>query len=1138
MIMGINMAQNNEIIWNDNQQKVIDNRNGNMLVSASAGSGKTTVMLERVLEIIQSGTPINRICILAFNKSIASEIRQKLYRKLLKKIEESTENKEHLCEQADNINLATIVTNDAFCNKLVKEFFQILNVDTNSEILCEAEAKSLYSDSYKSVVENLKTQGAEWIYEFENKFNGEQNLANQIIKINNFASVHPNKKLWIEKIKKGVYNVELEDSDIMKFFFEILEKKCNFGMEELDKMSVLVAGDGGLLKNVAEAKDILNSIKNAKSYKELYTIAQTAKFSKRSAIRSTGELYYIRDEIAYCYDCAKDVLAWLVKFVDKDYSYYNTIHCKTTIDVLHLFELYELVDIEYTARKQRSNKTDFADISEKAVALLEDEKVVSELRKRYDYVCVDEYQDTNYLQEFIFTKISNGNNLFMVGDSKQSIYRFRMSEPSILINKFDAYNGNTALGTTVHLDDNYRSDMGIINFVNDIFNVIMTKNIGGVDYKNTDRLGYGAKYIELRELPAVEIAMFVKPKKEEIQVKYLSLDDVYSIAKDSKEDYVQSAQEMEAEFIAKHIKSIVGKKKIYDISLKAERLIRYSDCVILSASGGEATKKIIKAIQSNRIPIDTAGLIKLNQNYEVEILNDWLRVIDNDLQDLPLTAILASFWGGLDYQELTDIRNAEQSCEFFYQACLKCKENSKKLKDFYILLDKMRLISTTATIADILKILVYDYGYDKHLLTLEDGEFKLTAVESYLKSVEGLSKSMSLAEYVASLGGITVESVSQGDGDVVKAMTIHKSKGLEFPIVYLCNVSDTLDKSKGLNTSRLECHNEIGGAINYFDEKNKRALNNFVFKVLKEKNSIEQKEEKMRLFYVALTRAKNHLIISGSVNKAEITKKNPYKVNSFWEWISNSAVENIGVNNVIKFYDEFSVGESVMEQYSFKKCNEKFFLIDETLDFKYPYSGIDINCKYSVTEINQLHSYEDTITNVYESYSEEEIFTGDKAFRGINYHSILENIDYEAGTIEEVSTQLDKMVEEGVLKEEDLSAINQQEILDVLNSDIIKYASKNKHYREREFMLCIPACEVLDTDCREKILIQGAIDLIIDGEQLIVVDFKKSNASSVKLKERYSKQLELYAMATESALNRKVDIKMLYVIGRNEIIIM
>lgn len=1121
-----------KINFNDAQLEIIGHRQGNMIVSASAGSGKTTVMLERVMRIIEEGTPIDRVVILAFNNSIAAEIRGKMYKKMVERLAEpDCTNKDFLKEQIDRLPFCNIITNDSYCNRTSSEFFQVLGINPKADILGEAEKNIMFATAFNCALSEMKEEGSE-IFDLSVKFGGDSKLLSQVEIIHNYVSTQAGGLEWLDNIVSSVYTDDIEKSSIMDFLFTLVGQRLNYCLSLTEEIIALLSGYPELHPPYEECARQLNKLCKIKEYHQFYDEARLFTLGQKKRKSKSYDIDW--DMFKRLHDDLKSQIEYVRDCFQKSLQDVQKVHSMTKIDVELLVALYKNTRENYAKSKAESGKFDFGDFPQNVIKLLNNPDFQREISNRYDYICVDEYQDTNYAQEEIYTKISNGNNLFMVGDSKQSIYRFRLSEPKILLDKFDDYNQNSEHGKTKKLDLNYRSDKGIVDFANAIFCEVMTKDFGGIDYKNTDILRYGADYKIAPQKPSFEIHLFEAEEKEKQQGK--TFEEVYSVRDDIPCEQELSEAYKEGQFIANKIEEIVRSYKIYDPSYKGLREVKYSDIALLARTGKDNVREVVKAIQDRLIPIDVAPLLKEEGVYEVEIVKDVLRLIVNDMQDYPLAAVLASFWVGMDYDDMLAIRERGQSAEYFWQAVRAEKESNEYVRKLYALIDDLRIKASYCTIKQLADAIVFDYGFDEHILSEEGGDYKLSALKTYLATLDDLSSDCSLYEYVSTLDGGKMEIKGGADGNMVRAMTIHKSKGLEFPIVFICNIDEQLTSSGGLTAPKLRIDKKAGIAINYFNKDNMTTERNLVFDVLTEKNKMEDKFEAMRLFYVALTRPKNHVILTGKIKNGGVKVKNPFEINSFLDWVIAAGDKNSEISKNISMHNEKFEKNKIMQRYSFAQYKgEDIPIIDKYLNFDYPHKKAqESSIKYTVTDINKQSGVR------YALAEEEEVEDADigidRAQRGTNYHAVLEHIDLFAKSAEQVDFELGKMVAKGIIFEQDLENIDKNEIVAIMNSPVMEYARQNKAYREIDFTLTEKMSEVFGGNCEDKIIIQGVIDLLIVGEQVWVVDYKKSDEKREVLEERYKTQLEIYCRAVEKAIKRKVDKAILLVIGRCEVI--
>lgn len=1129
--------------WSKEQDRIINADDGDLLASASAGSGKTTVMLERVRRlIVDKHIPIRKIVLLSFNKAIAKEIKIRL----IEMLESEVVSHPELAVEIDNIDTAPITTIDGFCNSLVTEYFERLNICADSSILEGTAQITMLNGVIAGIIKDLKAASDENIYGMIEKFGSEKNLIEAIGEVYNFACVVPDREKWLNEACNGTPKDAFDK--IFSQYVEKLNKRHAIELKNAEELLCQLNGESSAYNILNLLINAMSDILKSKNYSELY-LAKRMYEPMMTGMR----LAFKKDETIDI-DNAKGQIKLLrtnVKNIFEDFSCdyaeaYNKFE-KTQRDSSELARYALLTHLSFSDLKKSLGVLDFADLTYYAAKLLQDDDLSNEISAKYDYIFIDEYQDTNFIGEYILSRISR-NNLFMVGDAKQSIYGFRLAEPQIMIDKIQAMKRIDMASkhtrqelTCINLNDNYRSDNNILEFVNGIFDVIMTKNFGGIDYSVSDRFCGKAHYEKVNNLPSCEIAWVYTPKPDKTQQKSELIENgdeekngLYNPFKDDVVDKEDSAAVTEGKYIASAIKNYIG-QYIYDSKTKTKRKAEARDICILSRyciKRGNKTDKIIKAIEAEGINIAVDGLIKREEADEVAIIIEMLKVIDNDTQEIPLAAVLKSVWCGMTSAEMAEIRRGAPDIEF-YKAVRILRGKNDKITRLYEIIDDLRLRLAYNGVYDIINALVYEFGYDKQLLA---DNADLGCVREYIEGLHGYGGTLN--EFVNSAlprydtdGGYDINTDNR-----VKAMTIHACKGLEFPIIILIGADE---KFKNLNTN-IVVNRNYGIAVNLYDEKRMIKSDNFILKTLRKFKRDKETEEEMRLFYVALTRAKNHLLITGTVSENSMTIDEytaPYNITCYKDWLDNAVRAGSIPRKSVR-----------VTEYEENK-NETGFVMDKAVDitvaskeiekilkFKYPFaSSTIIGLKHTVTELITSDTYEDI--PIFSGFYDEET---DKAIRGTNYHIILEHIDYGANDCNKVKAELERMVNENLIDELQIDNIDVDEIVRLLNSDFIKKALEDNsiYMREKQFMLRAKASEFFDCTSDDNILIQGAIDLIIDSDELIVVDFKKSRKSRESLISTYSRQLEIYARAVEQAMGKKVNKKIIYEIGRGETIIL
>lgn len=1133
--------------WNEEQQAIIDSRGHDLLVSASAGSGKTTVMLERVRQLIISDrVPIKRIVMLSFNESIASELRTKLYAMLESELISGGNGyalNMFIEKQLDDIGKADISTMDAFANRLIREYFDRLGLDPSATVGDEKENRNRLKKSVKAVIKNAKESGDNGYYELRNKLGGDKNLIEAVLKAYTYATVQADPEKWLN----SVYDIYTKNIDSTGLVSEYTMRFGAWYLGVADKLEEYLTLSGAKPEEAVVPYltiDLVRRIAKAKKYSDIYMLSKTDIPKQKYTKAIFGEY---KAEVSALTKTLTEAMNNTASIFNASPQEAEKLHSSVGADAKKIGELALKTMAEYRKVKDDASVIDFSDMTYYAAKLLKNDDIADEIRTRYDYVFVDEYQDQNYIAEYILTRISR-DNLFTVGDVKQSIYGFRLAEPAIMISRTENFatddqikNRKLSESKAIRLNQNYRSDAKILNAVNSVFDIAMTKNLSGVEYQATERFVPHAEYDD-NGVEKFKCMFFVKgdmANSEEIEDNDSEICgetanlELFNPNKREKKPKNVGIKDAEGEYIADKIAELL-KTGIYDKDIGAIRPLKFSDICILSRdrmTEDSELESVINVLLSRGYPVDCSGVRKNKEVKEVELIIDMLRVIDNSANDIPLATALLSVWGGLTSAELYEIRKAKPSLTF-NEAVKACIGENEKISQFFALVDRCRAELSRKKLADVIAMLVYDYGYENELVR---DRVSLQRVQQFIASLEGYGGTLS--EYLATAdSGIEYELVADSvESHYIQTNTIHRSKGLEYPIVFLVGAGKSFNMR---NESIVTFKGGIG--INAFDSATLTKQNVFACDMLNLIKREDERNEEMRLLYVAMTRAMNHLFITGIVSKKKSAvglATLPNAVICYKDWISNAVSarslpskyvevlaveprESVRVKN-IELPLDITDAKSVIENYIYKP---------------YPYEkATRLGLKHTVTELVSPYRYEDKIVYKTADVNDDERAIN-KAVRGTDYHKILEHIDYSATTLSAVSAELERMVSSGILEREQLELVDRAEILKILNSDIIKLARVTPHRREQEFTLAVKASEFFDCDTDDEIIVQGAIDLIIMGKELIIVDFKKSYKSAIDLKKAYALQLKLYARAAREALGRPVSRMLLYSISTGEII--
>ncbi len=846
---------------------------------------------------------------------------------------------------------------------------------------------------------------------------------------------------------------------------------------------------------------------------------------------------------------------------------------------------------EFAKRKREKNIVDFNDIEHLALKILvDDDGNPTEIAKKYDFneIEIDEYQDSNSVQEYILNSVSNGHNIFMVGDVKQSIYKFRQANPKLFMSKYNEYklpenneNRDIKQNTKILLYKNFRSRKNILDITNLVFNNIMSKKLGEIEYTEEEALNLGASFDE----PTIDC---------ETELNIIETNDESSETEDY--EVIENAA-LEARLVAKKIKEL------------NKAGVPYKNMTILLRSPKSVANIYEKELMDAEIPVFSDITTEYLNTIEIDTVMSLLKIIDNPLQDIPFVTVLRSEIGGFTDNELIEIRLVDRNISY-YRAFEKAKDSNEirselkeKIIQFANLLKDLKEEEKTKPLDELIWDIYNKTGYYHYVGLMPDGTLRQANLKKLFEkareyekiSLKGLFNFILFMEKVGtSSGSIDSARIIGENDDVVRIMSIHKSKGLEFPIVFLCNANKKFNL-KDMN-EKIVLDNNLGIGANYIvDGIEFPTIAKDAIKIKANKEAIS---EEMRVLYVALTRAKEKLIIVGTSDNVEkklgekIDEINKYykftkpeklnpklveKYKTYLDWLelvykyNDNSFMNLNIVNKTELTgEEFQnkkqeenrkhKAEIIKEINEHKINKEEYEKIDKMLNYTYEYEkDVELPTKTSVTALKTLRSNKNAkiqeldIDPISEKYAYEEYgiskrkvpsFAQDKkisgARRGTIVHLILSKITNEK-SLNEVSNLIEKLVARNAITEEEKSLIDMKIIENYLNSKLYNEILQAKEvHRETPFYLNINSGEIYE-GTNEPILVQGVIDLyfISKDDELVLVDYKtdyiKENAEK-ELKEKYKSQLDLYKRALEKALKRKVDKAFIYSTSLNECI--
>lgn len=1123
--------------WTPQQLKAILNEKGtDLLVSASAGSGKTSSMVERALTLLKKGVPLERILMLTFSEKAATEIRERLTSALLGYALESADDRDFIREQIDDLPTAHITTIDSFCRSVVKDGFELIEGLSPSFGVCDEVTTLVLKEKTSELLLKQWEEKEDPTYlRLLDIFSlrDDDNLIDLISTLYNHITVQVNRGGWLDNVYAHYVDEKgFEEIGAVKRFVKETRETFSEFAQTLNRFLIDVEGvekPNHFGERCEYLRDIILPLSQTTSAKDIYKCISTPPTHKWGTVYTKEKDEYpcfktlveYKEEIVKCYEKVKEACGTL--------SYEDALsdHAETMKLLGCIIEMTKDYDKIFSELKRKDNLLDFADMDYFASIVLQNIEKKEEIKSRFDYLFIDEYQDTSYIQDEVLGSVAKENSLYMVGDVKQCIYRFRLAEPSIFSQKYESY---SIEDKAIDFKDNFRSDSRILSFVNDIFNEVMTKEFGQVDYRNTSAFNLRAPH-PVSDYPPVQVCII--PTKEEEGEDSEIAKGVYSVKNDSSDSTNEQGRK-EGLLVASLIRDIVGKVDIID-EKGVLRKVEYEDIAVMARDRKAHIHNVVKELSRQDIPLDSSNISADTRSLEIALMIDLLSLIDNGRQDYPLISVMRSPIGKFSDSELATIKIQDGGYSEFFTAVEKVStQNSplgKKVSAFLAFLEKYRFKATFTGVKDLALDLLEETGLKDSVLSLENGYTAYLSLLNFFHSfdAEAMRSLSAFVNYVTKYGDFKTSGDNMGEKGV-KIITMHASKGLEYPVVILVGCGRKLlnGRSKG-----YVVHKDYGIGIKTYRAPNRQILSNIIYASIKDQKEIEEKEDAMRLFYVALTRARSHLILTGERDE-DTSLTTPKKAVTSLDWIYYCAEKKPELKKLIKICNPEEVsgkdnkGDDKETKIPQREDKMGYQSAIDGLNWKYPYEeSSKVGIKYSVTAINTVESGE----NLPRLFTEEE-----KILKGVEYHKILQYIDLSAQSEEEIKSELKRLFDAGIISQESFEEANLGDLLNCLNSPIMQYAKTREVKREQKFMISLPVNRLQNTTAEDKVLLQGVIDLlIIDREkgEAIVVDFKRSKAPAEILKERYKKQLELYKLAVEEIYHLKVSKTLLYVIGQN-----
>ena len=1133
------------------QKQAVFDRGGRLLVSAAAGSGKTKVLVDRLMNYLTDPTTpanIDEFLIITYTKAAASELRGKIASKISETIAR-TGDSTHLLQQLQRLHLTKISTVHGFCADLLREYAYMLDISSDFRIADEEECIALRSRAIESVLEEVYADEAdENVYSFidtQGFGRDDKRIPEIVLQVYNAAKCHLNPDEWLDKCTNFQNLEQIEDmsqtswgqyliNDLRQYLelqIETLQHCINAAkcVAEMDKPVAL------LTDTVTQLQGLLCCSTWDEICKKRSIDYGRLTFSKKCAdFDLINQIKAIRDA------CKTGLNKKLTAFSDNTEQLLNDYR-QTMATSDGLIFLVRRFDEVYRELKSGRRVLDFSDLEHKALDLLIGKtrsgatSIAREIGLRFREVMVDEYQDSNAVQDAIFMVLTEQRkNCFMVGDVKQSIYQFRLADPSIFIEKYNTYipaeTASCGQGRKVILSRNFRSSGAIIDTVNDVFETCMSSQVGGLDYGTDEALYEGIPHIPLN---GSEVQLF---------------------GIDVKQDTYQE----EASWVANKIRELLDGKHMIRHG-DALRPIKPDDIVILLRSLGSVGSAYRYALELRGIPCASDAGTDLFQTEEVSLLHSILRVINNPLVDIPLTAVLLSRVFCFTADELAEIRKQKKYGSIY--SAIKANTSSKVVGFLSILRD-LRARAQLCSISQLIMHIFAVTRIDSIFSAMPDGatrkdnlyQFCQLAGSFESSSSGDLSKFLNYLETL-SLKGISVSTVEKST-DAVSIMSIHKSKGLEFPVVFLCGLAREFNMEN--SRSQVLCDKELGLGLNCVDTKNRIQYPSIAKRAIAAKIRSESVSEEMRVLYVAMTRAKDMLFMTYSAkNVADELEDISLRLNfsapllltstaicpGTWILMTTIAKPSSALSLQIVSASEQSIEHTDATRFDSSTDPDVIQRIKQSLQFQYPYEhAVTTPSKQTASQMKgrekDKQAAEHTANVIKRigiwrqpSFVSKEI--GPTAY-GTAMHAAMQYIRFQkCDNTQGVLGEITRLNSEGYISQQQKELIDAEKIAQFFKTDIGKQIRTSDNVlREFKFSVLTDAESRNATDPQDYVLLQGVVDCaLVEEDGITIVDFKTDHVSASDLDtaaERYRLQVCTYADALSRIYQKPIKRALLY----------
>lgn len=1176
--------------WTETQARAISLRGCNLLVAAAAGSGKTAVLVERVLQLlIQDKVDIDRLLVVTFTKAAAGEMRERISAALLEALGDWGESTVHIRRQLSLLNRASISTLHAFCTDVLRRHFHLVDIDPGFRVADQNEADVLRLEILDELMEQEYEQSDPRFLDLVEAFGGSKSdlgLQELIQKTYDFMQSQPDSCQWLRsRVEDYTLNErDLADSLWVRTVLQEAAVQIQAACQRFQMAQQLCLRPGGPItyqKALYSDISICESLEKALG-QGLEALAEAcAGFKHPTLARAPREVDSTLQQAVK--DLREEGKGLLKDLAAGSFSKSMAEWTRELNDLYPLMDYLAQLVIElserFRARKNEKGLVDFHDLEHFALEILREPSVAGEYRAKYQYLFVDEYQDSNLVQETLLQCIARDENLFMVGDVKQSIYRFRLADPTLFLQKSEEYRlDGDSLYRRVDLKMNFRSQPGIIEAVNRLFEQVMSRHVGEIDYDESASLYCGLEWPETA--------------RETVQVTLVNKQGQSRPMADDDEGDDPGDVGREALVAARHIQAMVG-QQFYDAKIGCSRPLEYRDIVVLLRTTRAWTGEFMEVFSAQGIPTYADVSSGYFNTVEVELILNLLKLIDNRRQDLPLLSVMRSTLFGFSSGDLVAIRIFQPESPYYtaledYPAVHQ-DQLAVRLQILLDRLDAWREEARGMPVDQFIWKVLRDTGYYYYAGALPGGIQRQANLRILMErarqfensSLKGLFNFIKYIErLIKSSGDMEMAKVLGENDNVVRIMSIHKSKGLEFPVVIMAGLGKRFNLSD--SSARVLFHKDLGIGTRYVNVAKRRYADTIARIAMKNRLRLENLAEEMRILYVAMTRPQSRLVLVGTLGDlqtAAVRWARPLgqyelsRARSFLDWLGpvwirshagaalrDLADEGLSIDenqtplwniDVVTASDVAGIQRQQQQARaevlaSLAACREpdadgQPVSLDQQWGWEYPHqASISLPSKLSVTQLKGQADTEDGIQQAIPSLIERPIFlkrgsSGDQISltamqKGTAMHYVMQHLVYsQVQTLQDIATQVERMVDQEMLAAEEAAVVDISRILSFLDSPLgHRIQGAQVVRREAAFNLLVKAADVLPSKgaLNERILVQGVIDLFFEeSDGLVVVDYKTDRVTAAnrdQLVDNYRSQVAMYCQALAAIEGRPV----------------